>query len=76
MSQAFDPIKRRRLSDPAPAGGLQVDFAGDPAVATPTASVIFAPGQSDATIAVTGAMNDVLRNVAIAAARNSVAASA
>ena len=43
-----------QLSAPAPAGGLRVDFAGDPAVATPTPFVVFAAGEVNATIAVAG----------------------
>ena len=43
-----------QLSAPAPSGGLRVDFATDTTIATATPFLVFAQGQTDATISVSG----------------------
>jgi hypothetical protein len=43
-----------QLSEPAPVGGLRVDLAADANVASVPASIVFAGGQSQATVGVTG----------------------
>ncbi|MEQ1868664.1 MAG: Ig-like domain-containing protein [Vicinamibacterales bacterium] len=43
-----------QLSEAAPASGLRVDFSTDPGIAATTPFLLFAEGQSDATITVTG----------------------